>query len=135
MHTTLSWIKKPSDFDMAMQRLNTSALASEKELAEVKYRLEILINDDRIKPIFNDFDAVYIERNILLSTGAVLRPDRVVVKGKSITIVEFKTGITDEKHILQTREYLSVLKSMQPENTINALLIYLGDTPECIAVE
>jgi hypothetical protein len=24
---------------------------------------------------------------------------------------------------------------MQPENNLKALLIYLGDTPECIAVE
>jgi len=135
MHTALSWIKTPSDFDTAMQRLNASALASEKELAEVKYRLEILLNNDTIKPIFNDFDAVYIERNILLSTGAVLRPDRVVVKEKATTIVEFKTGVFDEKHILQTKEYLTVLKSMQPENNLKALLIYLGDTPECIAVE
>jgi ATP-dependent exoDNAse (exonuclease V) beta subunit len=135
MHTALSWIKTPSDFDTAMQRLNASAMASEKELAEVKYRLEILLNNDTIKPIFNDFDAVYIERNILLSTGAVLRPDRVVVKEKATTIVEFKTGVFDEKHILQTKEYLTVLKSMQPENNLKALLIYLGDTPECIAVE
>ena len=78
---------------------------------------------------------MFIERSILVSTGDVLRPDRVVVKGKATTIVEFKTGVFDEKHILQTKEYLTVLKSMQPENNLKALLIYLGDTPECIAVE
>lgn len=135
MHTALSWIKTPSDFDTAIQRLNAAALASENELAEVKYRLEVLLNDDEIKPIFTDFDKVYIERSILLSTGAVLRPDRVVVKGQSTTIVEFKTGVADQKHTAQTQEYLKILKAMQPENKLNALLIYLGDTPQSIAVE
>lgn len=135
MHTALSWIKKPNDFDTAMQRLATSALANDKELAEVENRLQILLQNKTVSHIFNNFDAVYIERSILLSTGAVLRPDRVVVKGNSVTIVEFKTGVASEKHILQTREYLNALKLMQPENNVNALLIYLGENQDCIAIE
>lgn len=135
VHTTLSWIRRSDDYNTAMLRLRTSGLASSEEMNHVSTRIEVLLQHEKIRPLFNVFDKVYIERNLLLSDGTTLRPDRVVVQGKTTTLVEYKSGAKKPKHIEQTNQYLGVLKTMQPQTIYKAMLVYLSNPVEIIEVD
>ncbi len=128
MHTTLSWIHKASDFDAAMLRLKNSGLTSQQEQEIVGMRIEQLLANKKIKPLFTTFDSAFIERSILCSNGEVLRPDRVVRHGNTSTIVEYKSGAQNDKHKKQIKQYLETLREMQSGEEIRALLVYLGET-------
>jgi ATP-dependent exoDNAse (exonuclease V) beta subunit len=135
VHTTLSWIRKTSDFDAAMLRLRTSGLASEADIIQVNNRISLLFIHEKIKPLFDSFDKAYIERNLLLSDGSTLRPDRVVVHGNTTTLVEYKSGGKNPKHVQQTTQYLEILRSMQIDIVFKGLLVYLSNPVEIIEVD
>jgi hypothetical protein len=101
----------------------------------VNNRISLLLIHEKIKPLFDSFDKAYIERNLLLSDGSTLRPDRVVVHGNTTTLVEYKSGGKNPKHVQQTTQYLEILRSMQINIVFKGLLVYLSNPVEIIEVD
>ena len=55
-----------------------------------------------------------------------MRPDRVMIKGEKVVIVDYKFGnITAKSHIRQMREYMSLMKQMGYA-TIEGYIWYLS---------
>lgn len=63
------------------------------------------------------------ESDILLETGERIRPDRIITKGNTARIIDFKTGVAREKDENQVKNYMSVLKSMNYEK-VDGYLLY-----------
>ena len=52
------------------------------------------------------------EATIILPTGAARRPDRVMIDGSQVTVVDFKFGEPSPRHRQQAADYRQLLLQM-----------------------
>jgi ATP-dependent helicase/nuclease subunit A len=95
--------------------------------------LEKLIDQPHIRPWFDPLDELWIERDILLPSGAILRPDRVMRKGDNLVVLDYKTGQANATHTIQVQQYATHLRQMYPGLQISGYLWYL-ETNKWLAV-
>jgi len=88
--------------------------------------METLLNRDEIKPLFSGENKIRNEADLLLPDGSWKRPDRLVIHGKKVQIVEYKTGHKKEAHKRQIGEYEKALSEMGFEK-IEKYLIYTSE--------
>lgn len=127
-HLAISFIKTLNSKDEIDKAVNESykkacnILRYENEL--VKKYLKRTIND--LKDYFiNKF--CKNEKEFTDYMGNIYRVDKIVKIEGNFVIIDFKTGSRDEKHILQMKNYLKLLKNSQG-------LIYYAETGESIHV-
>jgi ATP-dependent helicase/nuclease subunit A len=63
------------------------------------------------------------EAELLLEDGAILRPDRLLIKDKQVIIIDYKTGNEERHHAEQVKQYAGVLAKMGYTDT-KIFLIY-----------
>lgn len=74
---------------------------------------------------FDSGKETIIETELLLPNGAILRPDRLVIDGKSAIVIDYKTGSPEPQHEDQVRAYGMMLSEMGFDS-IRLFLIYPG---------
>lgn len=124
MHSVLSQIHDATDVDHVLDDFVNEGVISETDTTVSKQKLSSLIKnriEQNDNPIvaqwFDPGNTLYNECSILtndLSTGTVkaYRPDRVVRRGNSITVIDFKFGNSKEAHTTQVKGYMSLLSQM-----------------------
>ncbi|MCX7878811.1 MAG: hypothetical protein N2510_09270, partial [Ignavibacteria bacterium] len=50
--------------------------------------------------------------DIINPDGSVIRPDRLILKDRSATVIDFKTGSPSDEHLKQVSNYGKILKQM-----------------------
>jgi len=80
---------------------------------------------DRIKKVFN-------ERPILLPSGKLIVPDKVMVRTNDIVVLDFKTGKKEPKHEKQVRNYKKSLEVIFNQKVIP--MLYYTKSNEFIQV-
>lgn len=73
------------------------------------------------------------EAELVTPGGKVYRPDRVIRKDRSITVLDFKTGSEESQHHAQIQGYMSQIEAMGYEN-ISGWLVYV-DIQKVVSVE
>ena len=66
------------------------------------------------------------EAEILSNEGKVFRPDRILLKGEKVILIEFKTGKPEDYHIKQIIKYDELLKE-KGYKQIEKYLIYIEE--------
>lgn len=64
------------------------------------------------KGIFDDLEKVIDEHPILLPSGKMLRPDKVIVRDQDVIVLDFKTGKKDPEHEVQVWNYKKNLEAI-----------------------
>ncbi len=90
---------------------------------------EEVVNHPELREFFSNDVAVFNEREILIPKKGIARPDRVVVNGSDIHIIDYKTGKREMRHRQQVDEYRELLTAMGYQQGKN-ILVYIGDTLE-----
>jgi ATP-dependent exoDNAse (exonuclease V) beta subunit len=87
----------------------------------------------RLKPYFSEGLEVRNECEILLESGAVIRPDRIVLDGKTATLIDYKTGREEARYAEQLQDYANALETME-YSVKNKIIVYINEnvTPEFI---
>jgi len=65
-----------------------------------------------VKAWFDGNTAVMTEATIILPTGAARRPDRVMISGDRVTVVDYKFGEPSPRHKQQAADYRELLRQM-----------------------
>lgn len=138
LHELMSHIRKVGDIGVAFELLRATPDARRLTNADIVALREIIdarVHDSRAVEWFENFDKVYIERELLTSEGKLRRADRVVwTAGGEIHVVDYKTGSQDPaKYKKQIIEYIRFFRSMYCHN-VRGFLYYL-DTGEIIEVQ
>ncbi len=115
MHQIFSRINALEDLEQVLDALQKEGQVPGKEREE----LEAMIRDKLRAPIVRNWFSeagtkrVFNERTILCGDGTVLRPDRVIVEGGRLTVVDFKFGELEKpSYISQVRNYMDRLRQM-----------------------
>lgn len=109
------------DWHQELSMIQTSA---SEHLQEVSTPVLQLVQSPQCLPFFENLDEVKIEVPILLPGGSYYRIDRLVRKGETWYVIDFKTGSPKNMDQQQVRRYLEILGDMEYTN-LKGILIYL----------
>ncbi len=128
IHGLMSLIKTTSDVDFALQNYISSGKIDTTQAGKLKQLLNEIIEHQDLKPYFTSEYEIYNERDIITTSGIILRPDRLLIsKQNEAIIIDYKTGLHNPKYTEQLQDYRDVLESMNLK-VIKKILIYINDT-------
>jgi predicted RecB family nuclease len=73
------------------------------------------------------------EQTIIKKATKAIKPDRVVLKGNSAYLLDYKTGEKHHKHKVQIEEYELALREMN-YSVAKKALIYIGESIEIVTL-
>ncbi|RKS55311.1 ATP-dependent exoDNAse (exonuclease V) beta subunit [Gillisia mitskevichiae] len=111
-HDIFSEIDTIEDMPSAIKKFTQDENLSESELLEIEKLISEVILHPELSEYYTDKSIVVKERNILNPNGEVLRPDRLNIKDKLVTIIDYKTGAFQKTHQLQMEQYANILTEM-----------------------
>lgn len=94
--------------------------AAQREEALAKIRQ--IQKSEGLSEFFNDQNNLLIEREFYDEQGEIFRPDRLLVKGDSVSILDFKSGEQREQDKKQVKAYASALNELGYKT--DALFLY-----------
>jgi len=133
-HEILSRVNTPDDLQRSVQQAIIDGLATtqeclgyEKELAEKLKRAEVA-------SWFSPDQEVLNEISLLHPSGTMLRPDRILRSGDSITVIDYKFGKENNSNRKQVEDYIIMIKEMGYSNVVGYLWYVMADKIEEIRV-
>lgn len=113
MHEILQKTIRPNDEEKAIAEQIAEGKITESDLPMIRKELEQFWSIPEVKEWFTTDAEVLNENAILLPSGEMYRPDRVLLKGDKATVVDYKFGEEEhEYHKSQLKQYISFLKEM-----------------------
>lgn len=117
LHTLFASIDTKEDLPSAIERLLFEGVIESAEKAQEIYEIaEKALNLDEVKDwysgewtLYNECSIIYNDEQGKMQTR---RPDRVMMKGKDVVVVDFKFGKKKPEYSTQVREYMSLLSEM-----------------------
>ena len=112
-------------FPQSEQALAEMEIAIDKRF-EPKAReiLHRILNDEQLKPYFRPEVQALNEVTITDSQGHDHRPDRVVINGDEVMVIDYKTGQQHDEYQQQIDSYVALLKEMGYEK-VKGQLVYI----------
>jgi ATP-dependent exoDNAse (exonuclease V) beta subunit len=138
MHYVLSQIEHTGQIQKVLNRCMAEGIITDRKLMDVVIkRLQKGFSNPKIAQWFAPDNQVFNECSITSispETGEprTLRPDRVVICGDRITVIDFKFGRPETEHHTQVEAYKQLMHAMYPGKQVEGYLwyIYSGKTEE-----
>jgi ATP-dependent exoDNAse (exonuclease V) beta subunit len=112
LHRVLSYIKSKDEIEKAIARVEAEGLITkDNEEALLSELVEIMKMTEVSKWFSSDWE-VKSEAELLLPSGEVYRPDRVLLKDKKAIVIDYKTGAEKKEYSEQINKYADVLKQI-----------------------
>jgi ATP-dependent exoDNAse (exonuclease V) beta subunit len=127
IHHILGLVKSEKDIGDALATLYQNGDLAAAEMNDLDAMIRRIVNHVELKPYFEEGNEVLNERDIITNDGAVLRPDRIVLKNNRVTLIDYKTGKENEAYHDQLKKYAATLETMgyQIENKI---IVYINES-------
>lgn len=126
VHQLMSEIKTTNDIPAVLQAVKTRGELDPESLVSVETMIKALVEHPDIAAYFSGKYEVMNEQDILTQNGVLLRPDRIMIKGQTVHIIDYKTGEERDSYAQQLHTYAAVLEEMG-FTVENKLLIYLSE--------
>ncbi len=112
MHEVFEAVNTKDDISEVVSKMVLEGKISESESASLSEKLVSLISGPKVEEWFKPSGKILKEAQILLPSGDVRRPDRVIISGIKAVVVDFKFGEERRDHLDQIRSYLDLLNGM-----------------------
>lgn len=110
MHDVLKNISYRPEQEKAVEALIFEGRISEKEAEHVRMELEKFWQIPETAHWFDQSNRVLNEISILTPSGAQYRPDRVIIRGTTATVIDYKFGkIESDDHVKQLEHYMTLI--------------------------
>jgi hypothetical protein len=125
LHEIFTFIKCRDDIKFAVTRLQIQGkIAAEDQNRYIRF-LEYAMNDLQVSTWFTGDWKILNEAEIILPTGDIKRPDRVMTKANQTIVIDYKFGTKVEtKYQTQVTDYAQLLRDMGYPG-VNAYLWYV----------
>ena len=133
MHEILQKTIRRGDEERALATMLSSGKINDDDLAEIRKELERFWSLPEVNNWFSEDSEVLNECAILLPSGEMYRPDRILLKNNTATVIDYKFGEEEHTaHHRQLQRYAELLRRMD-YTEINSYLYYvsLGKLIEC----
>ena len=131
MHYVLSQIEHTGQIQKVLNRCMAEGIITDRKLMDVVIkRLQKGFSNPKIAQWFAPDNQVFNECSITSispETGEprTLRPDRVVICGDRITVIDFKFGRPETEHHTQVEAYKQLMHAMYPDKQVEGYLWYI----------
>ncbi|QCE41308.1 UvrD-helicase domain-containing protein [Psychroserpens sp. NJDZ02] len=126
IHDIMSEIKTKDDVDNVIKDYLLSGIINKEQAVLLTKTVKAIITHPEIKSYYTENYTIYNERDIISKSGAIIRPDRLMIKDNDAIIIDYKTGLSDPKYQEQLENYADILKEMN-YNVSKKILIYIND--------
>jgi hypothetical protein len=109
MHRVFSQIAYVEDVGPILEKMEREGIIPRNERVEMQQHMLELISKPHVMPWFTKRDQriLFNERSVFCGDGKVLRPDRVILDGEQVTVIDFKFGqVQKASYIDQVRNYM-----------------------------
>ena len=141
MHRLFAAIRTADDIDRAIDALIAEGIvAAGDSLAEdIRQETHRAFADERVQGWFDgSWTQLFNERNIIQMADGRLkqqRPDRVMMRGDDVVVIDYKFGKPSKRHFTQVHDYMELLSRMgYADKNITGYLWYV-DSMEIEQVE
>lgn len=112
MHEILSRVTTTGDIEAAVDHACTAGLMPVTGRDAALARLRVMLSSERVRHWFDGRASVMTEATIILPSGAARRPDRVMISGDTVTVIDYKFGEPSPRHRQQAADYRQLLLQM-----------------------
>ena len=119
LHDILSEVRTPEDLDAAVAAavLDGRLNAAEGDSARALLRGRIAAHPEWFPSALEEDMQVYNERALFDADGSEHRPDRVILRGREVTVIDYKFGHEEERYRYQLRRYARLYRALGYEVT------------------
>lgn len=132
LHSTLSEVSYAHEVEKVVERKVRAGAFDPPQGEVILSKLKEVVEHPQLNRYFQKAVKVLNEHEMLSADGALLRPDRLVFDEEQLVIIDYKTGMQDEKHKHQLNEYAVALNDMGYQQ-ISKILVYLDE--EVLVIE
>ena len=130
LHQIFSMIRTADDIEDALKQLQFEGVLYDEQITpeRITNMLRKRLQDPRVADWFSPHWTLFNECTILsIEDGEVKerRPDRVMTDGKKWVVVDFKFGSQKPEYLDQVREYMQLIRTMQPEAEVSGYLWFV----------
>ena len=113
MHELFAEIDSVADVHNVVQRYVRCGKIKNNEAAKIEQKVTDLISADNVARWFSPEVRVITETAILQKGEKCHRPDRVVIDGDAVVVIDYKFGsIESEEYTTQVQKYMSLVRGM-----------------------
>lgn len=121
LHDILSSVVVPEDLDEAVDRSLASGEVTQGEAEEIRRLLADRIAEGAGRGWFPDSARVLNETSLIDVDGSIFRPDRVVVDGNKVVVIDYKSGEHRKSYERQLARYADIWRRMGYEDVSSVL--------------
>ncbi|PIB39293.1 UvrD-helicase domain-containing protein [Maribacter sp. 4G9] len=125
-HHILQHVNSKKDLGAALEKALQKGVLSGSSFEYVRETLIKLIGHPDLNEFYGEDIIAYNEKELLLSNGSILIPDRVVLMGNSISIIDYKTGKKSPKYKEQLESYANAYQDMG-YRVKNKIIAYINE--------
>jgi ATP-dependent exoDNAse (exonuclease V) beta subunit len=133
VHNMLSKVQYAEDVSAVVDQYRLSGLLDNLEAEHIKLLMDTVVHHPNLKRYFSSGILVKNETELLDANGKIQRPDRVVIDGDELCVIDYKTGVQSESHKKQIGAYAAAFGKLG-YNRIISKLVYLNDAVEVVEV-
>jgi ATP-dependent helicase/nuclease subunit A len=124
LHEVLAAASSADVIDSVLQTLLLEGLFKEEELPFLKAQAIAVLQHEGLQEILRKSEQSLNERSIIDTKGKSYRPDKVLMNGDEVTIIDYKfTQQESDKHVEQVSHYKALLMAMGYTN-VKTYLFY-----------
>ncbi len=116
MHEVFEGINTPADISYAVRKLVLDGKLPAEESAAVEEKITTMISSPDVAGWFLPGSEVLTEVGILMPSGNIRRPDRVIFKEGKTIIIDYKFGEENPHYSEQVKQYSRLLADMGYDN-------------------
>ena len=130
LHQIFSTIRTTDDIEDALKQLQFEGVLYDDQITpeRITKMLRKRLQDQLVADWFSPHWTLFNECTILSTEDGEVkerRPDRVMTDGKKWVVVDFKFGSQKPEYLDQVREYMQLIRIMQPEAEVNGYLWFV----------
>lgn len=115
LHSLFSKIRTVHDVDKCLEELLQNGEVNNKQIKQLRKYIERGFHNNQVADWFSDKWQIYNECNILCLVDGQLqvrRPDRVLIDGEQVIVIDFKFGTPKPEYREQVQQYVQLMRQM-----------------------
>ena len=124
LHLAISILNKENDnISSTVEQLNKEGLVEHEFIHQLKKDIHSIFSTSDYTNLLKNSIEILNEQAIIASKNEILRPDKIIIKENQTLVVDFKTGLPNNKYAKQIKNYALTLKEMGYPN-VEGYLFY-----------
>jgi len=117
LHLILAEINKVDEIEFAVEKLILEGLITETEKEDYVKQVSDVLSHPELNALLSQNANQINEKSIIGTDGKTYRPDKLVLNGKQVSIIDYKfTAEESQNHITQIINYKNLIETMGYEN-------------------